>query len=50
MKGTIDFKYDFHNDLVIASPRWNVDTPTEALRWYQTHSRYFTSRFSRRKT
>jgi hypothetical protein len=49
VKGTIDFQYDFHNDLVLARPRWHIDTPAEALRWYQTHTRYFTARFSRPK-
>jgi hypothetical protein len=49
VKGTIDFQYDFHNDLVLAKSRWLVDTPAEAMRWYQTHARYFTARFSRPK-
>jgi hypothetical protein len=49
LKGTIDFQYDFHNDLVVARPRWHIDTPAEALRWYQMHARYFTARFSRPK-
>lgn len=46
MKGTIDFRYDFDNEIVIARPRWHIDTPAEAMRWYQLSSRYFTARFS----
>jgi hypothetical protein len=49
VKGTFDFQYDFRNDVVITRPRWHVDTPAEALRWYQMHARYFTARFSRPK-
>jgi hypothetical protein len=49
VRGTIDFQYDFHDDLVIARSRWHLDSSAEATRWYQMHARYFTSRFSRPK-
>jgi len=45
MKGTIDFNYDFRNDVVVARPRWTLDTPVEVVRWYEVQSRYFKARF-----
>jgi hypothetical protein len=47
--GTIDFRFDFHDDVVHAKPRWTLETPAEVTRWYDMHSRYFAGRFSRPK-
>ncbi len=47
--GTIDFSYDFPHDLVLARPRWTLQTAAEAMRWYESHTRYFGARFSRPK-
>ncbi len=47
--GTVDFHYDFHDDLVFARARWSLSTPVEVTRWYEMHARYFASRFSRPK-
>jgi len=49
VKGTVDFRYDFHHDLVVATPRWKLETPVEVMHWYQVHARYFGARFSRPK-
>ena len=46
IKGTIDFRYEPDHDLVIARPRWTLDTPSEVMRWYQLHANYFKARFS----
>jgi hypothetical protein len=45
VKGTIDFQYDFDHDLVVAKPRWSLDTSAEVMRWYQLHASYFAGRF-----
>ena len=47
--GTIDFSYDFLHDVVIARPRWTLETAAEVMRWYESHARYFAGRFSRPK-
>jgi hypothetical protein len=44
-RGTIDFKYDFDHDLVIAKPRWVLDSPAEVMRWHELHASYFGGRF-----
>ncbi len=45
MKGTIDFQYDDRSDVVIARPRWLLDTAVEITRWYKLHADYFAGRF-----
>jgi hypothetical protein len=45
MRGTIDFRYDFDHDIVVARPRWTLDTTAEVMRWYQLHAKYFGGRF-----
>jgi hypothetical protein len=35
MKGTIDFKYDKANDVVVATPNWNVETKEDCEIWYK---------------
>ncbi len=47
--GTVDLRYDFHDDLVFARPRWTLETPADVMRWYELHARYFGARFSRPK-
>jgi hypothetical protein len=49
MKGSIEFRYDAVNDLVIARPRWTLDSSVEVMRWYQMHANYFAGRFKDRK-
>jgi hypothetical protein len=34
MPGTIDFRYDSVNDVVIATPRWNIATKGDCETWY----------------
>jgi hypothetical protein len=45
LTGTIDFRHDTVNDIVIVRPRWTLDTPVEVTRWYEMHVRYFAGRF-----
>jgi hypothetical protein len=47
--GTIDFRHDTVNDIVISRPRWTLDTSVEVMRWYQMHASYFGARFHDRK-
>lgn len=47
MKGTIDFRYDDTNDVVIATPRWRIETPADAADWLDASARYL-KRFNRR--
>lgn len=46
MKGTIDFRYDDANDVVVATPRWRIETPADAD-WLDAYARYL-KRFNRR--
>jgi hypothetical protein len=46
---TVDFRYDFRDDIVFARPRCTLETPGDVQRWYELHARYFTARFSRAK-
>ncbi len=48
-KGTIDFRHDAVNDIVIARPRWTLDSAIEVMRWYQMQASYFGQRFHERK-
>jgi hypothetical protein len=45
MRGTIDFHYEFVNDIVIAMPRWNLETSCEVMHWYELHANYLRARF-----
>ena len=47
MKGTIDFRYDDANDVVIATPHWRIDPPADAADWLAAYARDF-KRFNRR--
>ncbi len=47
MKGRIDFRYDATNDIVIASPRWSIQTEEDVQVWSGQYETYFT-RFSRK--
>jgi hypothetical protein len=49
VKGSIDFRHDTVNDIVIECPRWTLDTPIEVMRWYQVQASYFGQRFHERK-
>src|SRR5579859_1178185 len=40
MKGTIEFKYDHANDIVIAIPHWQIDTREHVLSWYNQYEAY----------
>jgi hypothetical protein len=44
-KGTVEFRYDLENDVVIATPRWTLATSAEVMRWYELHVSYFGGRF-----
>ncbi len=47
MKGTIDFSHDEKNDIVIATPHWNVETKEECEIWYNQWVEYL-SKFDRK--
>jgi hypothetical protein len=40
MKGTIRFRYDRENDVVVATPHWNVDTKEDVLAWFGQYGAY----------
>ncbi len=44
-KGTVEFRYDVDNDVVIATPRWTLASTGDVTRWYQVHASYFGGRF-----
>jgi hypothetical protein len=46
MKGTIDFDYRQDVDIVVARPRWVLDSSIEVMRWHQLHANYFKARFN----
>jgi hypothetical protein len=45
MKGTIEFDFDPRVDVVVARPRWTLDSAPEVMRWHQLHANYFKARF-----
>jgi hypothetical protein len=45
MKGTVEFDYDPRVAIVVARPRWTLDSATEVMRWHQVHANYFKARF-----
>lgn len=47
MKGKIDFQYDDQHDIVIATPYWHLETPTDIVEWYQQYAAYL-KHFNRR--
>jgi len=47
VKGTIQFHYDIVNDVVVAVPRWKVETPEDVLEWFRQYETYM--KFFRRK-
>ena len=47
MKGTIDFKHDTINDVVIAIPKWNIQTKEDCEVWYKQWED-FLSKFNRK--
>jgi len=49
VRGTIDFRHDAVNDIVVLRARWTLDTPMEVMRWYQMQAGYFGARFQERK-
>jgi hypothetical protein len=49
VRGTIDFRHDIVNDIVIQTPRWTLDSPVEVMRWYQVQASYFAQRFREKK-
>jgi hypothetical protein len=42
MIGTIVFEQDKVNDIIIARPKWNIETKEECEIWYQQWSDYLT--------
>lgn len=47
MAGTIDFKYDAAQDIVIATPKWKITTKEDCETWFEQWSRYL-SKFGRK--
>jgi hypothetical protein len=47
--GTVDFRHDTTNDIVISRPRWTLETSVDVMRWYQMHASYFGARFQEKK-
>ena len=47
MKGKIDFKYDEDNDILIATPYWNIETLDDIEVWYKQWIDYI-STFNRK--
>ena len=47
MKGIIDFEYDEANDIVIATPRWNIESVEDCEIWYNQWVEYL-SQFNRK--
>lgn len=47
MPGTIEFKYDKENDIIIAHPLWNIATVEDCRIWYQQWDNYM-SQFHRK--
>jgi hypothetical protein len=47
--GTIDFRHDAVNDIVISRPRWTLASSVDVMRWYQMHASYFGGRFQDKK-
>jgi hypothetical protein len=45
MTGSIDFEYDRGHDVVIARPRWVLETATAVMRWYKLQADYLRGRF-----
>jgi hypothetical protein len=40
MKGRIEFDYDQANDLVIATPRWVIETEADVAQWHDQYVSY----------
>jgi hypothetical protein len=47
MNGTIEFRHDTINDIVIARPTWVLETPGDVIGWYAEYERQL-KRFGRR--
>ncbi|MBV9947714.1 MAG: hypothetical protein JOZ69_12745 [Myxococcales bacterium] len=47
MKGRIDFRYDGVNDIVIATPHWNIETQEDVVTWFGQYEAYM-RQFNRR--
>jgi hypothetical protein len=47
--GTVDFRHDTTNDVVITRPRWTLASSVDVMRWYQMHASYFGARFQDKK-
>lgn len=41
MIGTIDFKHDVQNDIVIATPHWEIETKEDCEVWARQYDDYF---------
>jgi hypothetical protein len=40
MKGRIEFEYDQVNDLVVATPRWVIETEADVAEWHDQYVSY----------
>ena len=41
MRGTIDFECDAARDVVLATPRWRIETEDDVREWYAQYEAYF---------
>lgn len=48
MNRTIDFLYNAKNDIVIATPHWNIETEEDVKTWSSQYETYFGTHFNRR--
>lgn len=39
-RGSIDFRYDAENDVIVAIPHWNIETREDVLAWYEQYETY----------
>jgi len=39
-RGRIEFQYDAVNDLIIATPRWTIETEADVDAWYEQYASY----------
>ena len=47
MKGIMDFSYDESNDIIIATPHWNIETLEDCEVWYNQWVDYI-SKYNRK--
>lgn len=43
MPGTIKFRYDSENDIIVAIPHWKIATPEDVSEWYRQWETYMSA-------